>query len=175
MFEVRVVVFCADRQLHWDRDSDAPGCTDATHAHVEFEVHRHLSAVELPGGAAVTAASFHSPDPYARDHDPDYGLYFDPAWQPPWPHDHVEWPDFGVPDRRALVVALDALLARAIAGEHVEIGCLGAHGRTGTAVACLAVAAGHPAGEAVAWAREHYCAGAVETPEQEQFVGLFGS
>jgi protein-tyrosine phosphatase len=63
--------------------------------------------------------------------------------------------------------------ARAHAGELVEIGCLGGHGRTGTALACLAVLSGVPAGDAVGWVRATYCAKAVETDEQEAFVLLF--
>lgn len=59
------------------------------------------------------------------------------------------------------------------AGQHVEVGCLGGHGRTGTALACLAVLAGHPAGDAVAWVRSGYCAKAVETPGQEAFIAAF--
>jgi hypothetical protein len=36
-------------------------------------------------------------------------------------------------------VALELLLDRARAGQRVEIGCYGGHGRTGTALACLAI------------------------------------
>ena len=67
-------------------------------------------------------------------------------------------------------MALRSLLDRARRGERVEVGCLGGHGRTGTALACLAVLAGHPAADAVAWTRTHYCPKAVETPDQEAFV-----
>jgi protein-tyrosine phosphatase len=84
---------------------------------------------------------------------------------------HVGWPDFGIPEEKtAIMTALRSLLARARTGQRVEVGCLGGHGRTGTAVACLAVLTGCPAGEAVAWVREHYCTSTVETPEQEAFV-----
>jgi protein-tyrosine phosphatase len=55
----------------------------------------------------------------------------------------------------------------------VEIGCLGGHGRTGTALACLAIRTGHPAGDAVDWVRTVYCSSAVETPEQEAFVAEY--
>ena len=61
-------------------------------------------------------------------------------------------------------------LDRARAGEVVEVGCLGGHGRTGTALACLAVLAGHPADDAVAWVRRTYCDRAVETDEQADYV-----
>jgi protein-tyrosine phosphatase len=130
--------------------------------------------VVLPDGTTITAVSFDPGDPYGRDDRPDYGLYLDPRWQPPWPHDHVDWPDFGVPEETAITNALLSLLARARAGERVEVGCAGGHGRTGTAVGCLAVLTGCAPGEAVAWVREHYCAKAVETPGQEAFVARFG-
>lgn len=110
-------------------------------------------------------------DPHRRDHRPDYGLYLDHRWQPPWGHDHLDWPDFGVPeDAEQVRTALQALLDRARRGERVEIGCLGGHGRTGTALALLAVLTGHPGDDAVGWVRTHYCARAVETAEQEAYV-----
>jgi protein-tyrosine phosphatase len=59
---------------------------------------------------------------------------------------------------------------RARTGQHVEVGCVGGHGRTGTALACLAALSGKPAQEAVAWVRTNYCSKAVETPEQGAFV-----
>jgi hypothetical protein len=125
----------------------------------------------LPDGVAVTAVSFDAADPYRREREPDFGLYLDSRWQPPWPHRHVDWPDFGLPaDPDGLVADLRDLHGRAAAGGRVEIGCLGAHGRTGTALAALAVLAGQPADEAVAWVRGTYCARAVETPEQAAFV-----
>jgi hypothetical protein len=133
------------------------------------EVHR--TAVVLPDGTSITAVSFDPRDPYGREERPDYGLYLDPRWQPPWPHGHVDWPDFGLPREPArAATALRSLLERARAGQRVEVGCLGGHGRTGTAVACLAVLTGCPAADAVAWVRAHYCTRAVETPAQEAFV-----
>lgn len=126
---------------------------------------------ELPGGAQVVAASFDPQAPYAREDVPDHGLYLDRRWDPPWPHEHVDWPDFGVPaDAEELNDKLRSALARCRAGQRVEIGCLGGHGRTGTALACLARLDGVPAGDAVAWVREHYCRQAVETVDQEAFV-----
>jgi protein-tyrosine phosphatase len=120
--------------------------------------------------------SFDSNDPYGREAQPDFGLYLDQRWSPPWPHDHVEWPDFGVPPNSAdLRTKLVQLLQRSQTGELVELGCLGAHGRTGTALACLAVIAGVPASDAVDWVRRSYCNQAVETAEQMSFAGGFGS
>lgn len=139
------------------------------------ERHVHRSAVELGDGTPVTAVSYLGADPYDRDAVPAYGLYLDDRWDPPWPHDHLDWPDFGVPaDADALRVSLEDLLARARRGDVVEIGCLGGHGRTGTALACLAVLTGTAPEAAVDWVRAHYCPAAVETDEQRAFVGRFG-
>lgn len=131
----------------------------------------HQSPVLLPDGTQLAAASFDPVAPYSRVREPDYGLYFDFRWQPPWEHDHVDWPDFGVPaSAEALVEALKTVLDRAQRAQAVEVGCIGGHGRTGTALACLAVLTGHPAQDAVAWVRSKYCAKAVETPAQQAFI-----
>jgi hypothetical protein len=167
----RVVVLCATCGVHWDEGVEGARCSDAGHGHQRFDVHVHRDVVVLPGGTDVTAVSFDAVDPYSRDRAPDHGLYLDPRWAPPWSHRVVDWPDFGVPaDPSELVGALRDVLDRAGRGERVEVGCLGGHGRTGTAVAALAVLTGYPADGAVAWARTHYCARAVETPEQAAFV-----
>lgn len=173
--EVRVVVVCPQCQVAWDHDQ-GPRCGVGGHQHREVELHRHRSMVALPDGTRLTAVSFDERDPYARERPPDFGLYLDARWEPPWPHEHLAWPDFGVPTDKALVVgALRSLLARARAGERVELGCVGGHGRTGTAMAIAAVLSGLPADQAVAWVRADYCTKAVETPEQESFVGRLGA
>ncbi|NEB79450.1 protein phosphatase, partial [Streptomyces sp. SID14478] len=59
------------------------------------------------------------------------------------------------------------------AGERVELACAGGRGRTGTALACLAVLDGVPAAEAVAYVRTHYDRRAVETPWQKRYVRQF--
>ena len=167
----RVVVLCGTCGVHWDEGVGEPGCADEAHEHQRFDVHLHRDVVVLPDGTEVVAVSFDAADPYTRATPPDHGLYLDARWQPPWPHDHVGWPDFGVPtDTAAFVASLERVLDRARRGERVEVGCLGGHGRTGTAIAALAVLAGHPADDAVAWTRARYCAHAVETPEQEALV-----
>lgn len=83
-------------------------------------------------------------------------------------------PDFGVPDPTPTVAALQSVLDRARSGQQVEIGCLGGHGRTGTALACLAILAGEKPGDAVAWVRANYCSEAVETNTQEEWVTALG-
>jgi hypothetical protein len=52
----------------------------------------------------------------------------------------------------------------------VWIACAGGRGRTGTALACLAILDGVPSTEAVAFVREHYDPRAVETPAQRRYV-----
>ena len=56
------------------------------------------------------------------------------------------------------------------ATERVELACAGGHGRTGTALACLAILNGVSGTEAVAFVREHYDPHAVETPGQRRYV-----
>jgi len=139
-------------------------------------MHLHDDAVQLPNGRQVRAVSFDATSPYGRTEQPDYGLYLDPHWQPPWPHDHLQWPDFGVPDDLGLLhKALTELLDRAGHGELVEMGCLGGHGRTGTALACAAILAGEKADSAVRWVRSSYCSAAIETAAQERFIERFAA
>lgn len=156
-------------------EGEEPACSESDHEHGSRERHRHRSPVALPSGAEVWAVSYEDDDPYDRDEVPDFGLYLDEKWAtPPWDHEHLAWPDFGLPtDLDALRESLSGVLARAKAGVRVELGCWGAHGRTGTALACLAVLDGHVPDGAVEWVRANYCERAVETPEQQGLVSSF--
>jgi protein-tyrosine phosphatase len=75
-------------------------------------------------------------------------------------------------DRAATAAALHEAWARAEV-ERVEVACASGYGRTGTALACLAVLDGIPNRQAVAYVREHYALRAVETPWQRRFVSRF--
>lgn len=104
---------------------------------------------------------------------PDFGLYADRIWYPSdTRNEFLFWPDFGIPKllRVAQLQIIDAYI-RACKGEIVEVGCIGAHGRTGTILACMAVLAGHE--NPVEWVREHYCPRAVETSQQADYVDWF--
>ncbi|MDO5710122.1 MAG: protein-tyrosine phosphatase family protein [Micrococcales bacterium] len=91
------------------------------------------------------------------------------SWESRW----IRWPDFGLPtNRRDARNALTEAWRRA-AQERVEIACAGGRGRTGTALACLAVLDGVPAAEAVAYIRGHYDSRAVETPWQRRYARHF--
>ena len=57
--------------------------------------------------------------------------------------------------------------------ERVEVACAGGHGRTGTALACLAILDGVPSSEAVAFVRQGYDPHAVETFRQRRYVARF--
>lgn len=136
--------------------------------------HVHRTPVTFADGTTVVGVTYVADDPYARDDAPSFGLYLDERWRPPWTHSHVDWPDFGVPDDLvALRMALLNVLERARNGQSVEIGCLGGHGRTGTALACLAVATGTRSEDAVSWVRTNYCEKAVETDQQRALVKDF--
>jgi rhodanese/phosphatase family protein len=172
----RGVVLCRQSAQHWYADDRALCVDEKEHGHEHFEVHVHRDSLRLPDGGSVTAASFDADDPYGRETVPDFGLYLDDQWMPPWPHDHISWPDFGVPaDPAALGAALKDAARRAREGQVVELGCVGGHGRTGTALACLITLTGERPQKAVAWVRANYCDQPIETREQEGFVSSFAA
>jgi protein-tyrosine phosphatase len=90
------------------------------------------------------------------------------AWQ-------LDVPDFGLPDEAGLrAVLADMLEAMRTAPDGAyHIGCKAGLGRTGTAMACLAILAGAVEGDPVAWLRAAYHPEAIETPAQEAFVRGF--
>lgn len=127
----------------------------------------------LPSGRLVRGRGLRTDNRYKPD--PQFAVYlagrdlYGVTWEYRW----VEWPDFRLPaDPAALRENLVEALARSSAG-RVEVGCLGGRGRTGTALACLAVLDGAAAADAVAYVRRHYRPDAVETQEQAGFVAGF--
>jgi protein-tyrosine phosphatase len=89
----------------------------------------------------------------------------------------VPVPDFGVPeDPAAFRAALEHFLALLAAAPEApaHVGCRAGLGRTGMALACLAVLTGDADGDPVDWLRARYDPRAVETPAQEAFVRGFG-
>ena len=86
-------------------------------------------------------------------------------------HRRLSWPDFWVPlDAEDALDALHEAYARVRAGERVEVACRGGVGRTGTALAALAVLDGLPVDAAVTWVRGHHHRRAVETPWQRRWL-----
>ncbi len=82
----------------------------------------------------------------------------------------MRWPDFRTPASTPDAVAALQWAYERSATERVEIACGGGVGRTGTALAAIAVLAGVPPAEAVAWVRRNYHERAVETPWQRRWV-----
>lgn len=129
--------------------------------------------LRLPSGRLVRGRGLRRPLPAGPQ--PTFALYLlgrEPT-AAPWEVRWLRWPDFGVPsDPAAAADALREAWARAQT-ERVEIACTGGYGRTGTALACLAVLDGLPSGQAVSYVRDHYASRAVETPGQSRFVTRF--
>ncbi|HZB30505.1 MAG TPA: protein-tyrosine phosphatase family protein [Streptosporangiaceae bacterium] len=126
--------------------------------------------LRLPSGRLVRGRALRRPLPPGPL--PTFALYLlgrEPApvdWEARW----LRWPDFRLPsDRPAAIEALREAWARA-EHERVEVACGGGQGRTGTALACLAILDGIPNSEAVAYVRTRYSRHAVETPWQRRFV-----
>ncbi|WP_250287566.1 MULTISPECIES: protein-tyrosine phosphatase family protein [unclassified Frankia] len=141
-------------------------------------------AIALPDGTMVRGRGRREPLPSGPL--PTYGLYLasrhrlprphGPRWHPGWPAGWIDWPDFRAPrdDGTAAAMICHAYLL-AHGGQRVEVACGGGTGRTGTVLACMAVLAGHPAADAVGWARRHYRPRAVETPGQRRWIRWFAA
>ena len=134
-----------------------------------------LGVLRLPSGRLVRGRGLR--DPLPSGHPPTLGVFL-LGRSPPevgWPATWVRWPDFLLPCHpdHARQVLREAW--RRAATERVEVVCGGGRGRTGTALACLAVLDGVPAADAVTYVRLHYDSRAVETPWQRAFVRRFPS
>ncbi len=129
--------------------------------------------MRFPSGTLVRGRGLRHPLPAGPT--PSFAIYLLGKRPPPteWEARWLPWPDFRLPkDRRQARNVLKEALARA-GDERVEIACGGGFGRTGTALACMAVLDGVPADQAVAYVRRNYHPRAVETPWQRRFVLRF--
>ncbi|HEY3907397.1 MAG TPA: protein-tyrosine phosphatase family protein [Streptosporangiaceae bacterium] len=129
--------------------------------------------LRLPSGRLVRGRGLRRPLPDGPT--PAFALYLLREEPPatPWEARWLRWPDFGLPaDPAAARKAFEEALTRAET-ERVEVACAGGQGRTGTALACLAILDGVPSKEAVKYVRAHYSPRAVETPWQRRFVAKF--
>lgn len=127
----------------------------------------------LPSGRRVRGRGLSAALPEGPE--PTFGLYLQGSAPPPvgWESEWVRWRDFRLPtDPVALRASLERALQRS-AEDRVEIACTGGFGRTGTALACLAILDGLPAADAVDYVRAGYRPKAVETPGQRRFVARF--
>jgi Protein-tyrosine phosphatase len=127
----------------------------------------------LPSGRLVRGRALRRPLPAGPP--PTLGVYLlgSPPAETGWDARWVRWPDFRLPadPDQARDVLVEAW--RHARTGRVEVACGGGRGRTGTALACLAVLDGVPTTEAVAYVRRLYDPRAVETPWQRRFVRHF--
>lgn len=129
--------------------------------------------LRLPSGRLVRGRALGRPLPPGPV--PDFGLYLLGEEPEPvaWEHRWLPWRDFRLPTDPAAAARELRRVWERCATERVEVACWGGRGRTGTALACLAVMDGVPAHQAVAYVRRGYSEHAVETPWQRRFVTRF--
>jgi protein-tyrosine phosphatase len=134
---------------------------------------RAPGVLRLPSGRLIRGRALRRPLPDGRL--PTFGVYLLGKEPPasPWESRWLRWPDFRLPADRSLARnALAEAWSRSTT-ERVELACGGGRGRTGTALACLAVLDGVPPDRAVSYVRRHYDSRAVETPWQRRYVQRF--
>lgn len=135
--------------------------------------HDGTKAVTFPDGTLIYPSSSYSTS--KRDSIPDYALYLETHRTPVSAAIYIPWKDYGLPEidfRHAADIICDTF-ALAHDGMTVEVGCIGAHGRTGTVLACMAILAGVALDDAVEWTKTNHCEKAVESERQEWFVAWF--
>lgn len=143
-----------------------------------FNHHRHYeTSLVFPDGTAVQASSLVQNHTLRTNGEPDFGLYLDQGWRNEGAAIMLPWRDWGLPDVNYVIAAeaIKTAFTWAKAGMLVEVGCIGAHGRTGTVLACMAVLAGVEPTKAVSWVRSTYCNDAVEGINQEWWVKWFAA
>jgi hypothetical protein len=126
--------------------------------------------MRLPSGRLVRGRGLSRPLPTGPV--PTLGIYL-LGDQPPavdWESRWLRWPDFRLPADEGQVLPVLTEAWQRAATERVEVACAGGRGRTGTALACLAIIDGVPSSEAVGYVREHYHPRAVETFGQRRYV-----
>jgi len=136
----------------------------------------------------LASASFDKGTPAGTPTQPDYGVYLATTWSAgitctpdfptaaldmptQYPAVFYDWTDMAAP-RNPQIVGLVTWMVNSIKdGVLLDIGCMGAHGRTGTLLAMLLVEIeGLKAQEAIDQVRERHCKNAIETLAQEDYI-----
>lgn len=128
--------------------------------------------VELPDGRRVRGAGFRRIRRGPSVPTPEFAVYLlgrDPRVNA-WPYAWVRWRDFQRPVSTDVALQTLREAHERAATERVEISCTGGTGRTGAALAVLALLSGVEPGDAVAWVRENYRPRAVETRGQKRWI-----
>lgn len=129
--------------------------------------------LRLPSGRLVRGRALRRPLPAGPA--PAFAVHLlgkeppEVGWEARW----LRWPDFWLPSSHPQARAVLAEAWARAGTERVEIACGGGRGRTGTALACLAVLDGVPPGRAVDFVRRNHDPRAVETPWQKRYVRRF--
>ena len=126
--------------------------------------------VELPDGRRIRGRGLRKNS--LGSVEPEFGIYLlgrDPNIVD-WPSRWVRWRDFRLPDSTDEAVAALREAHQRAASERVEVACSGGIGRTGTALAVLAVLSSVAPDDAVTWVRQHYHRRAVETRAQRHWI-----
>lgn len=145
----------------------------------------------LIGNKVVTLSGYKMRDLYIEKFKPSFGMYLDPMWvenfdglfsndrndvpnslnlYPSW---IVSWKDLSVVSV-SLIHKLVRKLQKEMGKGIPDIGCLGAHGRTGTLLACLLIREeGLCAKKAIEEVRSRHCEFAIETISQEKLVEAY--
>ncbi|SHF27506.1 protein-tyrosine phosphatase family protein [Streptoalloteichus hindustanus] len=129
--------------------------------------------LRLPSGRLLRGRGLRKPLPPGPT--PTFAVHLLGSTPPavPWESRWLRWPDFWLPtDRNQARELLWEAWDRAET-ERVEVACGGGRGRTGTALACIAILDGVSPRDAVAYVRHHYDRHAVETPWQKRYVARF--
>ena len=87
-----------------------------------------------------------------------------------WSYEWLRWPDFRLPDDPDRALGVLRIAYSRAKDDRVEIACGAGIGRTGTALAVLAVFDGVPPDDAVQWVRNNYHPRAVETRQQRRWI-----
>lgn len=125
----------------------------------------------LPSGRRVRGRGVREPLPPGPL--PEYSVHLGVHEDVPWPVRHVAWRDFWLPSRPAELRSVLVDVLERSSTERIEFSCIAGQGRTGTALACLAILDGLPARDALGYVREHYRPTAVDTPWQAWFIRRF--
>lgn len=145
----------------------------------------HLQPLEIASGRKIYLSASRDIKKLAKGPTPDAGVYLAQGWI----NDRIltnddtdlrtagamrimylEWMDYGGVDMMRFAQALKWARERLFAGEVLEVGCMGGHGRTGTFAAAMAVVLGKGGQEAIDFVRKEYCDRAIESDAQEDLV-----